>query len=243
MKRILMITAVLAFYLNAPAQKGTVTYQETMKLDIHIEGDMAGMQDMLPKERKVTRILHYTSDASLYLVQANTDEQEVSEQAGGGNVVIKVQEPDDKRYTDLKAGKITEQKEFMSRNFLIESPAEAFPWKLTGSRKDICGIPCIEASFDKDSTHTVAWFAPSLAVPAGPGKYGGLPGLILEVNMDNGKRIITAVSVKDEDVAGLIVKPTKGKKVTREEFDAIVKEKTGQDGKEGGAVFMIQMTR
>jgi GLPGLI family protein len=130
----------------------------------------------------------------------------------------------------------------MSRNFLIESPVADYAWKLTGNSKEICGIKCMEATFEKDSTLTAAWFAPSIPVSVGPALYGGLPGIIMEININNGKRVISAVSVKDEDPSDLIRKPTKGKKVTREEFSEIVKEKTGQQNQEGGGVFMIKIT-
>jgi GLPGLI family protein len=239
-----MIFGSLAFVLSASAQKGTVVYNETMKLEIHLEGDAAGMQDMLPKERTSTKLLHFTQDASLYENARQNDDQEVSDQMqGGGNVVIKMEEPEEKTYFDIKNQKLTQQRDFMSRLFLIESAPDTLPWKLTGNRREILGYTCLEAAYTKDSSRTVAWFAPSIPVPTGPGSYRGLPGLILEVNVNDGKRVISASSVKDEDVASLIVRPKKGKKVSKEEFNKMVEEKTGQSKSEGGAVFMIKIDK
>lgn len=156
-------------------------------------------------------------------------------------MVIKMQEPDEQLYLDLKNQKVIEQRDFMSRMFLIVSEADTLPWKLTGNRREILGTPCFEAVYQKDTIKTIAWFAPSIPVPAGPGRYNGLPGLILEVNVGDGKRILSAVSVTPGEVASLITRPSKGKKVTREEFDKIVEEKTGEMQGEGGATMMIRI--
>lgn len=242
-KIILMFPAVLCM-LAVMAQQGTVVYDETMKLEIHLEGEGADMQDLLPKERKVTRLLHFTPEATLLVNKTQSEEPEVAEEmAGGGTMVIKMEEPDEKTFFDIRGQKVVEQRDFMSRMFLIESAADSLPWKLTGNRREILGYPCLEAYYVKDSSKTVAWFTPSIPVPAGPGNFRGLPGLILEVNVNEGKRLITASSVTMEDVTSLIVKPKQGKKVTKEEFKAIVEEKTGEMNSEGGGVFMIKITR
>lgn len=232
-----MIGTMLALAPVAMAQSGSVTYNEKVQLEIRLEGDAAKMQQMLPKERTFTRVLHFTPGASLYLSVPKEETEEVNDEMnGGGRMVMKMQEPDEKLHHDLVSGMVTEQREFMSRIFLIESPGDTLPWKLTGNRRDILGYPCLEATMLKDGLTTVAWFTPSIPVSTGPSKFGGLPGLILEVIVNQGKRVITAASIKLADVAELIAKPTKGKKVTREEFNKIVDEKTGERGGGGNRV-------
>ncbi|MHC1778065.1 MAG: GLPGLI family protein [Lentimicrobium sp.] len=242
MKKTLIFFGALALSLTASAQQGTVVYNETMKLEIHIEGMGADMADMLPKERKSEKLLHYSPDASIYLNGKQKEDQEVTEEmAGGGTMVIKMDEPDEQLYFDIKNQKVIEQRDFMSRMFLIESAVDSIPWKLTGNRRDILGYPCLEAFYNSDSVKTVAWFTPSIAIPTGPARYHGLPGLILEVNVNEGKRLITAASITPGDVSELLVKPKKGKKVTREEFNEMVEEKTGENQGEGGEVIMIKI--
>jgi len=244
MKTIMTFCSALAIVLGASAQTGTVMYSDTRKLEIHLDGDASEMENLIPKERTSSHLLYYTPDASLYANKKQSDDQDVSEEmAGGGTVMIKMQEPEDQIYSDFKNQKTIEQRDFMSRMFLIESANDTVQWKLTGNLKSILGFPCMEAFYVKDSAKTVAWFTSAIPISGGPALYHGLPGLILEVNANNGKRIISAVSVTPGDVTSLIIKPKQGKKVTKEEFMKIVEEKTGATQGDGNGTIMIKIQR
>ena len=70
----------------------------------------------------------------------------------------------------------------------------------------------------------VAWYTPQIPVSHGPGEFGGLPGLILELTTDQTvllcSKIVMNPEKKDE-----ILMPTKGEKVTRNKYDEIIKFK------------------
>ena len=70
----------------------------------------------------------------------------------------------------------------------------------------------------------VAWYTPQIPVSHGPAEFGGLPGLILELTTDETvllcSKIVMNPEKKDE-----ILMPSKGEKVTRKEYDEIVKFK------------------
>ncbi|MCK5400503.1 MAG: GLPGLI family protein [Flavobacteriaceae bacterium] len=69
-----------------------------------------------------------------------------------------------------------------------------------------------------------AWYTPQIPINQGPGEYWGLPGLILEVSSDRTtilcSKIVMNPSEKDE-----IKAPTKGKEVTKQEYNEIMKKK------------------
>lgn len=233
---------------NAQTQKtsGKAIFEERTKLEINLEGENAQFASMLPRERKVEMQLTFSPEASMY--ELNTEKQEeetIAQEVEGAAVMVKMIQPDDKVYVDLVKGTATEQRDFMSRLFLIESPVEAGSWKLTGNQQTILGYPCQEAVRERDSTKITAWFTPAIPVSAGPAMQNGLPGLILLVDIDNGRRTLAATSVElglvDETV---IRKPKEGKKVTREAFNRIVEEKRKemqeQYGGSGGVVVRIQ---
>ena len=69
-----------------------------------------------------------------------------------------------------------------------------------------------------------AWYTPQIPVANGPGEYAGLPGLILELNVYR-TTILCSKIVLNPKESEKIEPPTKGKEVTREEYNKIVKEK------------------
>ena len=71
----------------------------------------------------------------------------------------------------------------------------------------------------------VAWYTPDVPVSNGPNNYGGLPGLILEVN-DGDLTIVCSEIILNPKEIKEINEPTKGKIVTRKKFGEIAEEKT-----------------
>jgi len=235
-KSLLFISAIiLGLYLNAQENtSGIVVYEQVMKLDIKLEGDAAQFAHMMPKERKSNKVLYFNSDATLFENGKSEEDEDMSMHSGGANVMIKMEEPENKVFTDLSSNKQIEQREFMTRVFLIEGEV-ANQWKITGKQKMILDFPCQEAVTEKDSTKMIAWFTPAIPVSAGPANYGGLPGLVLAVESEDGKQKTIATSVDFSPLADdILQKPKKGKKVTRDEFDKVVAEKMKEMGGEHG---------
>ena len=131
-----------------------------------------------------------------------------------------------KVYWDLDKKQTIRQIEFMTRPFhIIGSPA-AFSWKLTGKQVNVKGFICNAAEMVKDENTITAWFAPQIPLSIGPAEYGGLPGLILAVDV-NGETVYVATAVDLSPLAdGAIVKPAAGGKLTQAELDALIVEKT-----------------
>jgi len=227
---------------------GTVIYQQIAKLNIKLEGDGAAFADALPKEQKSEKILNFSEKASLYENHTSevTDDPMPMEEGG---VMIKMSQPDNRTFSDLANNKVIEQKDFMSRLFLVESDLPAEKWKLTGNQKRILEYPCQEAVREEDSMQVVVWFTPAIPVPAGPGEYVGLPGLVLAVESHNGDRKLEAINIELKPLDKAILKaPTKGKKVTSEEYEALVAEKLEEMGVEhggqgGNATFVIEIKK
>ena len=69
-----------------------------------------------------------------------------------------------------------------------------------------------------DTVPVVAWYTTDIPVPAGPDLQGQLPGLILELDVSNGRIITKAVEFSPKVAANKIKEPKEGKKVTAAEF-------------------------
>lgn len=68
----------------------------------------------------------------------------------------------------------------------------------------------------------VAWYCPSIPFSFGPKGYDGLPGLILELQERFTTYGVLNIKLNNEDI--LIERPNKGKIVTEEEFNEIIKK-------------------
>jgi GLPGLI family protein len=69
-----------------------------------------------------------------------------------------------------------------------------------------------------DTSMVIAWFTADIPVPTGPEVQGQLPGLILALDMNNGRMVYKAVEISPKADLASIKEPSKGKKVTPDEF-------------------------
>ncbi len=238
MKKAFLSLIAVGTVLTSIAQvtAGKVSYEEKITFKINLEGEAAQFAAMMPKEQKSVMVLHFTNEASIFMAPEKKEEEEINHVEGGAQVKIKMSRPDEKSFCDLKKNKKVEQKDFMSRKFIIESDISMANWKLTGQQKTILGYPCQEAvKEDSVSGKTIAWFTPAIPVSVGPSGFEGLPGLVLEVNAKNGEYTLNATAVEpDKQDVALLVKPTEGKKMSKEDFNKMMKEKTAEMDKEYG---------
>lgn len=249
MKQILiaMVIVFMSIWLQAQntAKKiteGVITYQDVMKLDIELNGS-SNLSHLLPKEKRSNKVLYFNTNTSLYENGKKTEEVNHME-SEGGPIMIKMMEPDNKLFTDLANNKQIEQREFMTRMFLINKEIDPDKWKITGNQKVILEYPCQEATMEEDSNKVSVWFTSNIPVQTGPGKYSGLPGMVLAVDINNGERTIMATEISDKSLnESVFAKPKKGKKVSQEQFNEIVEAKMKESGlnASGGHQVMIKI--
>jgi len=238
------MAALMIFILGKAQEKtsGEITYLETRKLNITLSGADQALAAQLPKEQKSSLRLLFTPEKSLYSNDPGVAKEDVMTSGEGEQgMMVRMVRPENKTFTDLVNLETVEQRDFMSRMFLIAEKLDPGVWKLTGKQKTILDYPCQEAIRQQDSITIIAWFTPAIPVSTGPGRFQGLPGLVLAVDIDNGQRTIQATAVKLGNVdANEIIKPKEGKKVSQEDFNKIVEEKrkemNAQYGGSGGVV-------
>ena len=129
---------------------------------------------------------------------------------------------------------ILNEKESFGQAFIVKSLIDNINWKLHNETKKIGNYICYKATtiFVVNNSkgifnHPVtAWYAPEIPVGFGPIGYGGLPGLIVELQVQNFNYFMTKITLNPKNKI-IIKKPTKGKLVTEEEFNAIGAEAMG----------------
>lgn len=179
---------------------------------------------------------------------------------GGVNVVMRMGGgADGDMYKNFAQQKGLQSTEMGGKNFLIVDTLKAQPWKLSEETKKILGYTCYKAtrkttaprmtmrtmSIGGPSTgdtvkstsavapkeiEIVAWYTNDIVTPAGPESYGLLPGLILEINVDNGTTVYKATEVKATFNKKNLKEPTKGKPIGRQEFQKLQMEMLQQQG-------------
>ena len=211
--------------------EGRIVYEE--KVDIHrrIPEERAEMKEMIPQFRSSNFDLFYTQEASKYKASAQTEDEEIVRGGGrgdgGGHMRMRMSQPRREVYKNIAENIMVDEREFMTKMFLINGIAAPFTWKIADEQKTILNFMCMKATYQDSTDAFVAWFTPQILVSNGPAEYGGLPGMILQVDVNSGERVITATEVMAEVVdKAILEKPTKGKEVTQEEFREIVREKT-----------------
>jgi GLPGLI family protein len=238
MKQFLILAAMLLCGFCAGAQTaGEISYRETVQLKIEMPEADERLKKMIPPAQHEDKKLTFNESESLYETagKPGAGDIDMRHEDDGNEVHFVMKMPQNILYTNLDEETIINKKEFFGRDFLITGKQRDCKWKLTGEQKTVGNYVCQKAVLQDTSENTIAWFSPQIPVSAGPAGYGKLPGMILEMEMDNGQRTITVTGINLKSVPkGEIKAPEGGKKVTQEEFKVIQDEKLKEMGVEMG---------
>jgi len=131
-----------------------------------------------------------------------------------------------KYYHNPQKNRQIRQTEFMTRLFREEFSMDKIKWKMGAASKEILGYTCMQAETELDGKKILAWFTPDIPISAGPERYYGLPGLMLEVNVNQGQVVWLANSIDPSDPhEDLLAEPKEGKKVKPDQYKEIQEEK------------------
>jgi GLPGLI family protein len=237
---IILMTVVMfsVFQSSLTAQEvqtGTIKYQQITRYDFDYILDMMPNDQRtkefvsgLPSESSNFQLLHFTKKEALFLEEELEKDAPPPGLQRAMHVENMVKPPLPKLlkvHYNLKKGEKLEQKEFLTRNFLISSKIETLEWKLTADRKKILDYTCMSAELVMDDQKLIAWFTPEIPISLGPAEFIGLPGIILAVERNGETAFFATEIILTAPSKDVIVKPEKGTKVTLEEFEAIKEEK------------------
>ena len=122
-------------------------------------------------------------------------------------------------YTCFKATLVKETDAFDWRNMRRRGRGN------NNKKKDTTNTKKVSEDIEMPKTILVtAWYTPQIPISDGPGNYWGLPGLILEIN-EGRTTILCSEIVMNPSEKVEIKAPTKGKEVTRKEYNKIMKKK------------------
>ncbi len=245
-KFILMITlALIVSFSQAQQQEGKIVYERTIQIQIQLNNEDAAMQNMIPKERKDKFECLFANNQSVWrAVEEDGDGGDMSFSSGGAEIRMVMPGNNDIIFTDFTKQTKVEQRELMTKTFVIQDSIKRLSWKITEESKTLLGFNCKKAIGQKtqksyrinmengkmnreevtDTLNIIAWFTNEIGGYNGPEQYQGqLPGTILEIEINNGRTKFLATEVsKKVDLKE--IKEPKGKKITAAEF-ALEREK------------------
>lgn len=125
-------------------------------------------------------------------------------------------------YTNLQTKQVLHQMVAFDNPVILVSTLDEQQWNYTNETKEISGYTCFKAKLKDERSNITAWYSPKITLPFGPAGYGGLPGLILELEVQNEFSpyiyYVTTINIKSDNKIE-ISKPNKGKLVTKEQLD------------------------
>jgi GLPGLI family protein len=242
MKKIFLFLAVscsLAGY--SQMKEGRVIYERTFQLPQRIFANNPDLAARLPRSRTDQYELLFGNNQSLWQFLPDANSEGDGNTFGGGGMVFRFAGgSNDISYCNLEKGTRVDQREIADKNYVVADSVRKLDWKLTGESKTILNYKAFKATAQRigtrmqmsmengemkrqqvaDTSSIIAWFTSDIPISAGPGIYQGqLPGLILEVEENNGQTVFKAVEISPKVSVSKIKEPKDGKKMTAAEFD------------------------
>lgn len=263
----LLFALLVGFAITAMAQmkEGKISYER--KVNMHRSLPDPQMKSMIPEFRTDKFELIFNESASLYrsVVDDEAPDPFANAGGGGGGIRMNFRMPTTTTYTDIAKQTQYEERAFFEKEFLIVDSLKQYKWKLSEETKTIAKQLCKKATTmitapqqmrvrisrggenNTDSasnapkppkeTELVVWYAENIPVSIGPDNYSGLPGVIMEMDVDNGAQVTTAVEVSAKYPKKELIQPTKGDKMTRAQFQEQM-QKLMQEMQRGGGIRM-----
>ncbi len=239
------------FYAEAQSLSGIAIYQSSSSFDMKMDSSQVTperqerfrkmMQSQMQKEYK----LEFTSSESMFKVVEKLDKGSGPGSRGPGMMGM-MGGANGNIYKNLNDESMIQETEFFGKVFLITDTVPTLNWKLGKETKKIGSYTCYKATVEekkimltiknngdgkgmqriKDTVvrEVVAWYTPIVPVSNGPDKYGGLPGLIMELQSGNTVWLCSRIEINPAEELE-ISRPGKGEEVTQAEYEEIAEKK------------------
>lgn len=234
--KILFTLLALALSVATFAQdlSGRVTYQKKEVLKIknpkpeHETPEFKERLKAMNKSMEKTHFLEFTKDEAVY-----TEEEKLPTEfkdANGNTASISMRASWTKIYKNLKEGYFLMDLD----NIIIKDTLHSSGWTLSAESKQIGNYTVYKAvrivkaqepdsnllsMVDKEPEDRVytAWYTSEIPIPNGPEKFGGLPGLILELHTQSTVYLCSEIVLNPKKP--IEIKIPKGKVISQEEYD------------------------
>ena len=147
-------------------------------------------------------------------------------------------EPDDAGYSwrkepfftkrDFAQNTMHDALTIQGKTYLVQDSMRCQDWKILNDLKEVAGHLCMNASWEDTlkQQKIIVWFALDIPHSGGPERLCGLPGLILEADVNNGAMIVSANRIEAKKLTTELAPPkkSKGKIATEAEYRTALKK-------------------
>lgn len=237
-------------FSNAQDFQGKAYYQSKTPMNLgnwgarFSEAQKKEIAARLKNRLEKTYILTFNKEESVYKEDDKLDAISGATDSWGKNFTAGTQ------YKNVSTSVFLQDQEFYGKKFLVSDSLKTFKWQMGSESKQIGKYACFRAttlvpanevewwnfSWDKIRNEDAsdkkeqemiaikAWYTPMIPISQGPGEYWGLPGLILEVSVGNTTMLCSKIVMNPKETVK-IKAPSKGKAVTKKEYNTIIIEK------------------
>lgn len=230
--------ALSAFLVQAQQSQGKVVFERVSQMRFSIAEPGSGAQEQV-RSRTDKFELTFGNNQSLWKQAEAENDDDGTMNNGGMQIRMIVAGSDDVLYNNFADKKKTELRVFMDKKFIVDDSIRPLKWKIGEETKTILNHVCRKATATNvnpsvrmninngvmertevmDTVYITAWFAADIPVSAGPAEYQGqLPGLILALDVNNGRQVYKAVEISEKTDIASIKAPTGKKHYTPEEY-------------------------
>ncbi len=125
-------------------------------------------------------------------------------------------------------GTMLDHIEILGKKYVVEDSIRCQDWKIMNDLKEVAGHVCMNASWEDTikQLHVVVWFALDIPQSGGPERLCGLPGLILEADVNYGALVMTADKIEAHKLSTELDNPKKlkGKRITDAEYLDLIRK-------------------
>lgn len=222
---------------SVAAQEGRIAYSRSVQYDFEIPDRVRERMAEQGGLQRTSDLLLFFNPSESVMITAPEPQSETpsggSRSGGGMATRLRMfstsrsdQETLDQAYVRFEDGAVLETRQFMGREFLVSGLRPAFAWTLGSEQREYLGYVVQKATAEHQGSTIEAWFTMQIPVPGGPGEYGGLPGMILLVSVDDGHTVYAATDVDMSGLGGVTIAPPQhGEEISREEYERIVADK------------------
>lgn len=211
------------------------------------EAQKKGVAARLKNRLEKTYVLSFNKEESVFNEEAKMDAMSGATDSWGANFTRGEQ------YKNVKANELVQTQEFYGKKFLVKDEIGKIDWQMGSESKVIGKYMCFKATaliptsqltwfdfswgdlraaekeegeeeIEVPMTEVEAWYSLQIPVSHGPAEYWGLPGLILEVSAEDTTMLCSKIVMNPDEIV-TIEAPTKGKEITKDDYQATVQTK------------------